>query len=53
MAGSPQPFAPAPEEPSVITRMPHVINYRYEMYIRLYNLYIKYLEFAGEKRLNN
>ncbi|XP_032515174.2 remodeling and spacing factor 1 isoform X1 [Danaus plexippus] len=31
VAGSPQPFAPAPEEPSVITRMPHVINYRGQM----------------------
>ena len=30
VAGSPQPYKPVAEEPSVITRMPHMINqYRF------------------------
>ncbi|XP_013177815.1 PREDICTED: remodeling and spacing factor 1 isoform X1 [Papilio xuthus] len=29
VAGSPQPFKPAPEEPSLITRMPHMLNHQY------------------------
>ncbi|XP_060803635.1 remodeling and spacing factor 1 [Amyelois transitella] len=29
VAGSPQPFKPVTEEPSIITRMPHMINQQY------------------------
>ncbi|XP_053612337.1 remodeling and spacing factor 1 isoform X2 [Plodia interpunctella] len=29
VAGSPQPFKPVSEEPSIITRMPHMINQQY------------------------
>lgn len=29
VAGSPQPFKPVSDEPSIITRMPHMINQQY------------------------
>ncbi|VVD05531.1 unnamed protein product [Leptidea sinapis] len=31
VAGSPQPFKPVSEEPSVITRMPHMLNQQYRI----------------------